>query len=47
MANIVIRTEKWGNTIKAVARNEKGQFLGCTNQTTAIKFLEPMIVGKK
>ena len=34
---VTIRTEVWGNTVKAVARNDKGQFLGATNQTEAIK----------
>ncbi len=43
MANIV-RTEKWGDTIKAVVRTEKGTFIGATNQTAAIPFV---IVGKK
>ena len=47
MSNVIIRTEIWKDTIKAVVRDEKGRFLGASNQTKAIKFLEPMIVGKK
>lgn len=32
---IVVRTEVWnkGSVVKAVVRNERGQFLGATNQT--------------
>jgi hypothetical protein len=33
----VIRTEVWGNTVKAVVRDDKGRFLGATNQTEAVK----------
>ena len=35
MANIV-RTEKWGDTIKAVVRTEKGTFIGATNSSSVV-----------
>lgn len=47
---ITIRTETWttqnGIVIKAVARDEKGTFLGATNQTQAVK-VAPLVVGAK
>jgi hypothetical protein len=43
MSKIIVRTEKWGNTAKAVVRDDKGRFLGATNQTKSVP-LE--IVGK-
>lgn len=50
MSNIIIRTEAWttktGIVIKAVARDQKGTFLGATNQTQAIE-LAPLVVGAK
>ncbi len=46
---IVIRTEVWitkaGVVSKAVARDERGTFLGATNQTAA--FILPEVVGKR
>lgn len=53
MSNIVIRTEAWntktGTVIKAVVRNEKGIFLGATNQTASVRTsaVSPLVVGKK
>lgn len=48
--SITIRTEAWttksGIVIKAVARDERGTFLGATNQTAAIE-LAPVVVGAK
>lgn len=50
MSNIVIRTEAWttkqGIVIKAVARDEKGTFLGATNQTASVE-IAPLVVGAK
>lgn len=47
---ITIRTETWttqkGTVVKAVARDEKGTFLGATNQTQAIE-VAPLVVGAK
>lgn len=47
VSKVIVRTEKWntraGEVIKAVARTDKGIFLGATNQTQAIPFA---IVGK-
>jgi hypothetical protein len=42
--SVIVRTEKWGDTIKAVVRTDKGTFIGATNQTAAVPF---QIVGKK
>lgn len=36
MSKIIVRTEKWGNVIKAVVRDEQGRFIGATNQTQAV-----------
>lgn len=33
---VVVRTEKWGNLIKAVVRDEQGRFIGATNQTKSV-----------
>lgn len=44
MSKVIVRTEKWDNTIKAVVRDSKGRFLGATNQTAAVPF---QIVGSK
>ncbi len=37
MPRVIVRTEKWnretGKVIKAVVRDERGMFLGATNQT--------------
>ncbi len=49
MSKIIVRTEKWntqkGQVIKAVVRDEKGTFLGATNQTqVAPQIIQ--IVGK-
>ncbi len=48
--SITIRTEAWntksGIVIKAVARDEKGTFLGATNQTASVK-AAPLVVGAK
>lgn len=45
---IVVATEVWntkdGKVIKAVTRNEKGTFLGATNQTKGIS-LSSLLVG--
>jgi len=47
LPKIIVRTETWntsqGPVIKAVARTDKGIFLGATNQTQAVPF---EIVGK-
>jgi hypothetical protein len=47
LSKVIVRTEKWstkgGSVIKAVARTDKGIFLGATNQTQAVPF---EIVGK-
>jgi len=43
MSKIIVRTEKWGDAVKAVVRNEKGHFNGATNQTKSIPI---QIVGK-
>ena len=43
MSNIIVRTEKWGNAAKAVVRDEKGRFIGATNQTKTVPL---QIVGK-
>lgn len=42
---VIVRTEKWDNTIKAVVRDEQGRFLGATNQTQAVP-QTLVIVGK-
>jgi len=42
--SVIVRTEKWGDTIKAVVRTDKGTFIGATNQTASVPF---QIVGKK
>lgn len=48
LSKIIVRTETWntkeGSVIKAVARTDKGIFLGATNQTQAVPF---EIVGSK
>lgn len=44
MSKVIVRTEKWGNTVKAVVRTDKGTFVGATNQTAAVPL---QIVGKK
>jgi len=36
MSKVIVRTEKWDNIIKAVVRDERGRFLGATNQTQAV-----------
>lgn len=50
MNKIVVATEIWntkqGTVVKAVARDEKGIFLGATNQTAAIASV-PSLVGAK
>lgn len=47
LSKIIVRTETWntkeGSVIKAVARTDKGIFLGATNQTQAVPF---EIIGK-
>lgn len=43
MSKIIVRTEKWGNAAKAVVRDEKGRFIGATNQTKTVPL---QIVGK-
>ena len=45
MAKVIVRTEKWDNVIKAVVRDERGRFIGATNQTKAIP-QTLVIVGK-
>ena len=45
MSKIIVRTEKWDNVIKAVVRDERGRFIGATNQTKAIP-QTLVIVGK-
>ena len=53
MSKIIVRTEAWttktGIVIKAVARDEKGTFLGATNQTASVRTsaVSPLVVGKK
>lgn len=42
---VIVRTEKWGNVIKAVVRDENGRFIGATNQTDAVP-QNIVIVGK-
>jgi len=44
MSDVIVRTEKWGNVVKAVVRTDKGHFIGATNQTASVPF---QIVGKK
>lgn len=53
---VTVRTEIWntknGRVAKAVARDEKGTFLGATNQTEAIKVAKSVrprvtLVGSK
>ena len=44
MSSVIVRTEKWGQAAKAVVRDEKGRFIGATNQTATVPF---QIVGKK
>ena len=50
MSKIVVRTEVWatvaGPVVKAVARDERGTFLGATNSTAAVS-LTPVLVGAK
>ena len=41
----IVTTEKWVTGIKAVVRDDKGRFIGATNQTAAIPQFQ--IVGKK
>jgi hypothetical protein len=45
MSKVIVRTEKWDNMIKAVVRDEKGRFIGATNQTQAVP-QTLVIVGK-
>ena len=49
MSKVIVRTEKWntkqGQVIKAVVRDEKGIFIGATNQTQVIP-QTLVIVGK-
>ena len=53
---VTVRTEIWntkaGRVAKAVARDEKGTFLGATNQTEAVKVAKSVrprvtLVGSK
>ena len=44
MSKVIVRTEKWDNVAKAVVRDEKGRFLGATNQTASVPFV---IEGRK
>jgi hypothetical protein len=49
---VIVRTEQWGNVAKAVVRDEKGRFIGATNQTDSIKAAKVVrprvsIVGSK
>ena len=48
---VIVRTEIWntkdaGKIVKAVARDERGTFIGATNQTAAI-LPSVVLVGKK
>ena len=45
MDKVIVRTEKWGNVIKAVVRDENGRFIGATNQTKSVP-QTLVIVGK-
>lgn len=49
MSKVIVRTEQWntkkGAVIKAVVRDEKGIFIGATNQTQVIP-QTLVIVGK-
>lgn len=48
MNKIVLATEVWntkqGEVVKAVARDERGTFLGATNQTAPIS-IPPFLIG--
>lgn len=49
MAKVIVRTEQWntkqGQVIKAVVRDEKGIFLGATNQTQVVPQIL-QVIGK-
>jgi hypothetical protein len=49
---VIVRTENWNGMAKAVVRDDKGRFIGATNQTESIKAAKVVrprvsIVGSK
>ena len=34
---VIVRTENWNGMAKAVVRDDRGRFIGATNQTESIK----------
>lgn len=40
---VIVRTEQWGDVVKAVVRDDKGRFIGATNQTDTIKAAKKVV----